>query len=978
MGLARHLEKHDDRALTQSGVTLGTFDYISPEQALEPRDADVRSDIYSLGCTFYHVLTGQPPVPEGTAAKKLHHHQHLPPHDPRQLNPDIPDDVAAVLARMMAKEPRDRYQRAEHLVMHLIQVAQKVGAPAEVPESLLFVDAPLPTAPRHRPLVLTGVALAALAGILLALSLSPSEYETSRPDWTRPHPSDKSLKDAPKAVAAAPGEGKKTPPKSKRPVGDVDALAEALQDPDVREIVLTRDLDLSDQPGLRREKPGSLRIRSFDPSNPCTLSIAYDPTMEADAVWAGLTVGRGEVTIERVRFKIKVASNDSPHLMVAGLAVQRGGKLTLKGCEFDQDIPAALKLAERRGGVRVASLFVAGDEGTGERPVLLLDRCDLTRGQDAILVAGDARVEPTDCTFGPHAAHFHLKGRGERPDSLARLNHCSLFVVNGPMLRLDDGAACEFFAQDTIFSGEAGASVAAEAHLFWQTTPSAERTVRYHGKNNAFYQVNNYFVMVREKGRAPDQIADWKLFREAFDDNGSRVLDKNPWVSDRPLEAKATRAGYRLDPQVLSLWKKDIGQELGVRRLASGEALYAPTDFQAVGTPPAPAVVQREPNQKIVDPTAKLGEWVYPTLTEAVQAAKTGDVILLKQNGFVAVEVVIKADLSLTIKPFPGSHPILTLESPEDVDAAMFRLSHGQLKFEDLEFLLRPDREGFFSQTVVAMAGYGRCLFKQCVITLDPAMKDVRLSAVTLLDSKGVLKMPTKTGERSAPEVVVRTCLIRGQGSLLAGRACRPYDLDVGNSLIALEGSLLDADGTPRDMTAERGAQIRLARVTTYLSENLLHLYGGKTGKGFLNLRVEPASDCLFASPQGKPLVHLESLDSEEQMRRSFAWRGGNNAYSGFDKMLEMQPADGEVVMRRFDPEAWQKSFANIADTDPRFLKQKLEFPLPEGKTLEQALPEDFRVAAASRAELAGVGAPLDDLPRPWASKDVERPSDAD
>src|SRR5207244_899566 len=96
MGLARSLERKGDTDLTQSGVTLGTFDYISPEQALEPREADVRSDIYSLGCTFYQMLTGQSPVPEGTAAKKLHHHQYVPPVDPRQLNPAIPDELAGI------------------------------------------------------------------------------------------------------------------------------------------------------------------------------------------------------------------------------------------------------------------------------------------------------------------------------------------------------------------------------------------------------------------------------------------------------------------------------------------------------------------------------------------------------------------------------------------------------------------------------------------------------------------------------------------------------------------------------------------------------------------------------------------------------------------------------------------------------------------------------------------------------------------
>ena len=69
--------------MTQSGVTLGTFDYISPEQALDPRRADVRSDIYSLGCAFYHALTGRPPVPEGTAAGNCRAHQNESPIDPR-------------------------------------------------------------------------------------------------------------------------------------------------------------------------------------------------------------------------------------------------------------------------------------------------------------------------------------------------------------------------------------------------------------------------------------------------------------------------------------------------------------------------------------------------------------------------------------------------------------------------------------------------------------------------------------------------------------------------------------------------------------------------------------------------------------------------------------------------------------------------------------------------------------------------------
>ncbi len=90
MGLARRFERDADHGLTQSGMTLGTFDYISPEQARDPRDVDVRSDLYSLGCTLFQMLTGRPPFPGGTVLQKLLQHQEEPPPDIRLLNPAVP------------------------------------------------------------------------------------------------------------------------------------------------------------------------------------------------------------------------------------------------------------------------------------------------------------------------------------------------------------------------------------------------------------------------------------------------------------------------------------------------------------------------------------------------------------------------------------------------------------------------------------------------------------------------------------------------------------------------------------------------------------------------------------------------------------------------------------------------------------------------------------------------------------------------
>lgn len=128
MGLARlHQMEAGHSDLTASGVTLGTFDYISPEQASDPRRADVRSDIYSLGCTLFYVLTARPPFPHGTVLQKLLAHSGEAPPDARELRPDIPDELQKILSRMLAKRPEQRYARPADLIGELLTLRDRLG-----------------------------------------------------------------------------------------------------------------------------------------------------------------------------------------------------------------------------------------------------------------------------------------------------------------------------------------------------------------------------------------------------------------------------------------------------------------------------------------------------------------------------------------------------------------------------------------------------------------------------------------------------------------------------------------------------------------------------------------------------------------------------------------------------------------------------------------------------------------------------------
>jgi len=137
LGLARFfLDEQDILTRKYDEKVLGTADYLAPEQAIDSHVVDIRADIYSLGATFYFVLAGRPPFPEGTVAQKLIWHQTKMPEPITQLRPDVPTEVADLLQRMLAKKPQDRPQTPEEVAVALqplVDLTRLIPPPGVVP-----------------------------------------------------------------------------------------------------------------------------------------------------------------------------------------------------------------------------------------------------------------------------------------------------------------------------------------------------------------------------------------------------------------------------------------------------------------------------------------------------------------------------------------------------------------------------------------------------------------------------------------------------------------------------------------------------------------------------------------------------------------------------------------------------------------------------------------------------------------------------
>ncbi len=180
-GLARlqGKTKGDTIALRSEAGVLGTPDYIAPEQSRDIHAADIRSDLYSLGCVFYFALTGRVPFPGDNAMEKLIKHLTEQPEPLEKVRPDVPPALSAIVRQLMAKDPADRYQTPAEVALELENV------PGAVSEKLS--DTVCRTSAQHasnpppqRTCVLDDVVVFAPSQV----QAEPSETSLPEPLWT--------------------------------------------------------------------------------------------------------------------------------------------------------------------------------------------------------------------------------------------------------------------------------------------------------------------------------------------------------------------------------------------------------------------------------------------------------------------------------------------------------------------------------------------------------------------------------------------------------------------------------------------------------------------------------------------------------------------------------------------------------------------------------------------------------------------------
>ena len=369
-------------------------------------------------------------------------------------------------------------------------------------------------------------------------------------------------------------------------------------------------------------------------------------------------------------------------------------------------------------------------------------------------------------------------------------------------------------------------------------------------------------------------------------------------------------------------------------------------------------------------------------MKEAVAALKPDDELHIRHDGALPVPqaTLDGARLRVTIKPYPGSRPVLVPEASRLLDAALFKLVEGELTLDGLEVRLRSQAErpgDVRSRSVVTVVAGRRCVLRNCVITCEE-QDDEKMAAVVLADPDGEMRADADR----RPEVKLENCLVRGRGRAVWVQSSRPFDLTLTNAMTALAGPVIAVDASTRTAPAGATARVRLTGLTAALAGPLLDLRPGKpmAGRpgGWVPVEVEPER-CLFAPVErGHPLVMIDGGDPMST-ERTFAWLPaltGPSWYANFPAtatFLEVDPADDTFEPRTLDAAGWFRLTGERADRSAGTVK--FERPPESSRKLAAVHPADLAVRAVQvPGAMAGeAGADVKQLPTPADAATGER-----
>jgi hypothetical protein len=346
---------------------VGTPNFLAPERAGGPSHTDIRSDLYSLGCTAFHLLTGEPPYSGGDWHEKLARHRFESVPSVRARRPDVPEALAAVVARLMAKSPEERYSSPAALLAALRE-------PPPLPA--------MPVAPSRKqetPASLRrGVIAAVLLAGLLCVVAAQSGGRNAPPPAPTPTP------------ALAPEE--RPLPFAVEGGKDFATLAEAVAAAPDGGTITVRGAGPHAVPPLRwRGKALTLRGEGTD--RPC---LEIRPAGESDR-WSALLTSDRPLSLHHLELRHPPTATAA-----GGLVCAEGAALRLRGCRLSTaDAHPAVTLRQAPElDVNDCDVVAAGgglavEVGQPGRCKLRLDRCRISAAGAALALWGPESSHPT-------------------------------------------------------------------------------------------------------------------------------------------------------------------------------------------------------------------------------------------------------------------------------------------------------------------------------------------------------------------------------------------------------------------------------------------------------------------------------------------------------------------------------------------------------------------------------------------------------